>query len=49
MGLVVIVAFSITSRSAGGGVAGFLENVAGLFIVVLLLIGLERVLRKRTE
>jgi hypothetical protein len=32
-----------------GGVAGLLENVAGLFIVLLLLIGLEKALRKRTE
>jgi hypothetical protein len=49
IGLVVIVAFPITARSAGGGVAALLENVAGLIIVLLLLIGLEKALRKRME
>jgi hypothetical protein len=49
MGLAVIVAFPITSRSSGSGVAGLLENMAGLFIVLLLLIGLEKVLSNRTE
>jgi predicted cobalt transporter CbtA len=49
IGFEVIVAFLITSRSAGGGVAGLLENVAGLFIVLLLLIGLDKLLSNRTE
>jgi hypothetical protein len=49
IGLAVFGAFPITSRSAGGGVTGLLENVAGLCIVLLLLIGLEKALRKGTE
>ena len=49
VGLAVIAAFLITTRSAEGSVAGLLENVAGLFIVLVLLAGLEKLLRKRTE
>jgi hypothetical protein len=49
MGLAVIGAFPITSRSSGGGVEGLLENVAGLLIVLLLLIGLEKLLSNRTH